>query len=86
MLEEMTAEEFEGWLIKDRVEPIGQATHMVSLLAWMVHAYLAGPEASSMESFLPWMKHLPAAKSGQKEAQDHLKMMAEGMLNNGGLG
>lgn len=68
MLDEMSPEEFRGWMIKDRVEPIGYANQMLGLIAWYVHAYLSQDTTIEADHFMPWTKHRPAPKAQNQQA------------------
>lgn len=68
MLDTMSPEEFRGWMIKDRVEPIGYANQMLGLIAWYIHAYLAQDSELTAGEFMPWTAHQPPPKAQNEQA------------------
>lgn len=75
MLDRMTPQQFDEWVVKDRIEPIGYATEMLSLIAYMMACYMKAEDSEPVkhEDFAPWIKYRP--KQDQQETQQARTMM-----------
>jgi hypothetical protein len=86
MLDSMTPEELDGWMIRDQVEPIGYAPQMLGLIAWLIHSYLAGKDATEVEQFMPWIKHLPPPLPQNAQMKQVISSILPGMDTGGSHG
>ena len=78
MLDGMTPEQFEEWCAKDEVEPIGHATRMLGLIAYLITAHMSGDESEiDPLEFMPWEKNRPT-KGHDNEAARRLVGMLGG--------
>lgn len=82
MLDGMTPEEFDEWMVKDQIEPIGYQNQMLGLIAWFVHSYVSGDTAGKADVFMPWLKYQPE-ENDQQAAKQALEMIAGRMGGRG---
>lgn len=59
MLDSMTPQQFDEWMLKDHIEPIGYATHMLALIAYRLTEFLTKGDKTDVEDFMPWLKYAP---------------------------
>ena len=81
MLESMSPEQFREWCAKDQIEPIGYQSQALGMICYLIHSYLCSSSDLTIDTFMPWLKHLPAptAKSQNDKAKQLLKQVAEGV-------
>lgn len=71
----MSEEQFQWWLAKDRIEPIGHEKQVLSLIAHSLLRFFGGEEfdADRAEAALmPWLKYVPKQDAQNEQARQLL--------------
>jgi len=55
LLETMTPDEFDEWIAKDRIEPIGHATRCLGVIARALVVQLGAEDEAAKAVYTPWM-------------------------------
>ena len=57
MLDSMSPQQFDEWIAKDLIEPIGHVNQMAGFIAYAIAAYMGGKDAEAKPvDFMPWLR------------------------------